>query len=88
MDSLEGPVYQAGTLSGKPLAMAAGYTTLSLLEDKKHFDTVNHFTQNLADQAQALFKKKGCPVQIHVKDMFHFFHKNQSNHLMMFKRVI
>lgn len=28
-----GPVYQAGTLSGNPLAMAAGYTTLKLLRD-------------------------------------------------------
>ena len=26
-----GPIYQAGTLSGNPLAMAAGYTTLKLL---------------------------------------------------------
>jgi len=34
-----GPIYQAGTLSGNPLAMAAGYTTLSLLkpEDYEEF---------------------------------------------------
>src|SRR5258708_26600941 len=30
-----GPVYQAGTLSGNPLAMAAGYATLSYLRDNK-----------------------------------------------------
>jgi len=30
-----GPVYQAGTLSGNPLAMAAGYATLSYLRDHK-----------------------------------------------------
>ncbi|MFD0713957.1 glutamate-1-semialdehyde 2,1-aminomutase [Paenibacillus sp. GCM10027626] len=31
-----GPVYQAGTLSGNPLAMAAGYTTLSLMTQEKY----------------------------------------------------
>jgi glutamate-1-semialdehyde 2,1-aminomutase len=31
-----GPIYQAGTLSGNPLAMAAGFTTLSLLEPPIH----------------------------------------------------
>ncbi len=37
MDMLSplGPVYQAGTLSGNPLAMVAGYTTLKKLEDGK-----------------------------------------------------
>jgi len=32
-----GPVYQAGTLSGNPLAMAAGYATLSYLREHKDF---------------------------------------------------
>lgn len=32
----QGPVYQAGTLSGNPLAMAAGAATLALLDDKKY----------------------------------------------------
>ena len=30
-----GPVYQAGTLSGNPLAMAAGITTLGMLKDNR-----------------------------------------------------
>ncbi|HZH73044.1 MAG TPA: glutamate-1-semialdehyde 2,1-aminomutase [Mariniphaga sp.] len=39
MDMLapKGPVYQAGTLSGNPLAMAAGITTLQLLQENKSF---------------------------------------------------
>lgn len=39
MDMLapKGPVYQAGTLSGNPLAMAAGLTTLQLLQENKSF---------------------------------------------------
>jgi glutamate-1-semialdehyde 2,1-aminomutase len=32
-----GPVYQAGTLSGNPLAMTAGFETLSILRDEKGF---------------------------------------------------
>ncbi|MGB9205524.1 MAG: glutamate-1-semialdehyde 2,1-aminomutase [Terriglobales bacterium] len=35
-----GPVYQAGTLSGNPLAMAAGYATLSYLRDHKDVYTI------------------------------------------------
>jgi glutamate-1-semialdehyde 2,1-aminomutase len=34
-----GPIYQAGTLSGNPLAMAAGYTTLSIIKNNKNFYT-------------------------------------------------
>ena len=39
MDMLapKGPVYQAGTLSGNPLAMAAGLTTLRLLDETENF---------------------------------------------------
>jgi len=36
----QGPVYQAGTLSGNPLAMAAGYATLSYLRDHKDVYTI------------------------------------------------
>ena len=32
-----GPVYQAGTLSGNPLAMSAGFTTLKIIEETPHF---------------------------------------------------
>ena len=35
----EGPVYQAGTLSGNPVAMAAGYTTLKLLNNNPQYYT-------------------------------------------------
>ncbi|HPH16430.1 MAG TPA: glutamate-1-semialdehyde 2,1-aminomutase [Bacteroidales bacterium] len=41
MDNLspQGPIYQAGTLSGNPLAMTAGYTTLSTIKNNPHFYT-------------------------------------------------
>ncbi|RUR16413.1 glutamate-1-semialdehyde-2,1-aminomutase [Legionella sp. km535] len=43
----EGPVYQAGTLSGNPLAMAAGLATLNEIEQPGFFNQLNHTTNNL-----------------------------------------
>ncbi|MDR2679355.1 MAG: glutamate-1-semialdehyde 2,1-aminomutase, partial [Tannerella sp.] len=37
----DGPVYQAGTLSGNPVAMTAGLTTLSCLEDENFYTALN-----------------------------------------------
>jgi glutamate-1-semialdehyde 2,1-aminomutase len=42
-----GPVYQAGTLSGNPLAMAAGLATLRQLEDAKLYADLERFTERL-----------------------------------------
>jgi glutamate-1-semialdehyde 2,1-aminomutase len=59
----EGPVYQAGTLSGNPLATAAGLATLSLLDA----DAYRHL-DGLADQfcggLRAAFDKAGVPATI------------------------
>ncbi|MFC5652075.1 glutamate-1-semialdehyde 2,1-aminomutase [Paenibacillus solisilvae] len=58
-----GPIYQAGTLSGNPLAMAAGYTTLSLLTP----DTYEHL-ERMSLRLQLGFEsnasKHGVPVTI------------------------
>jgi glutamate-1-semialdehyde 2,1-aminomutase len=43
----EGPVYQAGTLSGNPLAMAAGLATLTEIEKPEFFSRLSNTTQNL-----------------------------------------
>jgi len=52
-----GPVYQAGTLSGNPLAMAAGLTTLKLISRPGFHDELNTYTsrmlQGLQDRADA-----------------------------------
>jgi glutamate-1-semialdehyde 2,1-aminomutase len=44
----QGPVYQAGTLSGNPLAMAAGIATLGQLEDPGFYDTLDEKAGRLA----------------------------------------
>ena len=45
----DGPVYQAGTLSGNPLAMAAGFATLQQIEDPAFFDSLEAQTRKLVD---------------------------------------
>lgn len=45
----EGPVYQAGTLSGNPLAMAAGLATLSLVEKPGFYDNLSSLTKSLTE---------------------------------------
>jgi len=44
-----GPVYQAGTLSGNPIAMAAGLKTLELISQPGFYETLGERTRQLAD---------------------------------------
>ncbi len=44
-----GPVYQAGTLSGNPLAMAAGYETILILKNESIYDQLRERTKKLTD---------------------------------------
>jgi glutamate-1-semialdehyde 2,1-aminomutase len=68
-----GPVYQAGTLSGNPLAMAAGIATLDLLEGKSYAD-LEKMTETLCSGYRDLFARKGIPVRINrVGSMFTLF---------------
>ena len=59
----EGPVYQAGTLSGNPLATAAGLATLSLLDDDayRHLDGL---AGALGDGLEAAFEEAGAPARV------------------------
>ncbi|HEX9156926.1 MAG TPA: aminotransferase class III-fold pyridoxal phosphate-dependent enzyme, partial [Syntrophales bacterium] len=59
-----GPVYQAGTLSGNPLAMAAGLATLKILRDDCDYRALERRTRLLCGGMQSLFKKEGIPVTI------------------------
>ncbi|MEK7375192.1 MAG: aminotransferase class III-fold pyridoxal phosphate-dependent enzyme, partial [Thermodesulfobacteriota bacterium] len=68
-----GPVYQAGTLSGNPLAMAAGIATLDLLQGKSYAD-LEKMTETLCSGYGDLFARKGIPVRINrVGSMFTLF---------------
>jgi glutamate-1-semialdehyde 2,1-aminomutase len=65
MDKLAplGPVYQAGTLSGNPLAMAAGIAQLRLLDELKPYPRLDALGRQLTGAALAAAKAKGLPLQ-------------------------
>ena len=67
MDNLSplGSVYQAGTLSGNPLAMRAGLTTLQLIkEDKDFFNRINKTTETLDQEITKILTEKGIAHHI------------------------
>ena len=59
-----GPVYQAGTLSGNPLAMAAGITTLELLRAAPPYAVLAERTAYLVQQTEQAAQRYGVPVYI------------------------
>jgi glutamate-1-semialdehyde 2,1-aminomutase len=59
----EGPVYQAGTLSGNPLATAAGLATLSLL-DEDAYRHLDHLAGALCEGLADAFLAAGAPARI------------------------
>jgi glutamate-1-semialdehyde 2,1-aminomutase len=68
-----GPVYQAGTLSGNPLAMAAGIATLDLLREMP-YPEIERMAADLCAGFLSLFREKGIPVRINrVGSMFTLF---------------
>ncbi len=75
MLSPEGPVYQAGTLSGNPVAMAAGYAALSKLKQNAQVMSVlNARAQRLVEGMQKEAQACGIAMQIDTRgSMFGFF---------------
>ena len=60
-----GNVYQAGTLSGNPIAMIAGYTLLKTLkENPSIYSELEKKTSYLRDGLKEVFQKKGIPVVV------------------------
>jgi glutamate-1-semialdehyde 2,1-aminomutase len=59
-----GPVYQAGTLSGNPLAMAAGIAALRLLEELDPYARLDAMGRQLRDAVLAAAQAKGLPVHV------------------------
>jgi len=57
-----GPIYQAGTLSGNPLATAAGLATLDALEEPGVFAGITARLQKLCAELGVLAKESGTPV--------------------------
>ncbi len=74
----EGDVYQAGTLSGNPLAMAAGAATLKILRDSSAYEYTADLGRLLAGTLQEKFEAGGIECQINnLGSMFSIFFSNQ-----------
>lgn len=61
----EGPVYQAGTLSGNPLAMTAGIETLKILFKKGTYEKLEETMQNLEQGINQVAKKAGIKAKFY-----------------------
>ena len=69
-----GPVYQAGTLSGNPLAMAAGSKLIQLLIKNNPYSSLEKKADSLLTKMKQLFLENNIPLSIDVKGgMFGFF---------------
>ncbi len=58
----DGPVYQAGTLSGNPVAMAAGLATLELIDEPGFYEALSKRTRELTDGLAAAAREAGVPM--------------------------
>ena len=69
-----GPVYQAGTLSGNPLAVAAGLAVLKILKEKNPYEDLERKTAALCGDLSRIFEEGGIPVAVNrVGSMFTIF---------------
>lgn len=70
-----GPVYQAGTLSGNPMAMAAGLAMLKYLQSHPNtYEYLNEITSYIISGMKELLERKGLPYSVnHVGSMFTLF---------------
>lgn len=83
-----GTVYQAGTLSGNPLAMACGLATLRLVAEPGFHARLERSTVRLADGLRALGDRHGVPLVVnHVPGMFGLFFTS-SPRITSFKDVM
>ncbi|MBC7292565.1 MAG: glutamate-1-semialdehyde 2,1-aminomutase, partial [Thermoleophilia bacterium] len=73
-----GPVYQAGTLSGNPVATTAGLATIRTLCEPGVFDAIETRTRTLANGIAELAEQRGVPVQVGcLGSIFGFYFLNQ-----------
>jgi len=69
-----GPVYQAGTLSGCPVAMAAGLKTLELVSKTNFYESLEHKVERLTSGIMQAAQRAGVPMsENHVGGMFGLF---------------
>ncbi len=76
-----GPVYQAGTLSGNPLAMAAGSAMMKIISEPDFYTQLGAQTKQLTTGLQAVADEAGVPFSTcHQGGMFGLFFTDQAVH--------
>jgi len=69
-----GPVYQAGTLSGNPISVAAGLATLQALQKPDVYSQLENLTKTLMQGFEKISKEKGISLKTrHIGSMFGLF---------------
>ncbi|MCO7227325.1 glutamate-1-semialdehyde 2,1-aminomutase [Pleionea sp. CnH1-48] len=82
-----GPVYQAGTLSGNPVAMSAGLASLELLQEEGFYEPIYQHTNTLVEGFQQAAQEAGVPLTTnHVGSMFGLFFSEES-HITGYQQV-
>ena len=75
-----GPVYQAGTLSGNPVAMAAGLATLNIIEQPGFYEALSRKTKTLVKGLEERAAKTNIPLTTNQAGaMFGFFFTAEKN---------
>ncbi len=73
-----GPVYQAGTLSGNPIALVAGLATLELISEPEFYSSLHVMTQTLTQGIAELAQAANIPLVINaIGGMFGLFFTEQ-----------
>jgi glutamate-1-semialdehyde 2,1-aminomutase len=84
-----GAVYQAGTLSGNPVEMAAGLTTLNLISEPSFFLELSVKTQNFVQDLLGIAQEVGVPMQgVAVGGMFGLFFSESTQPITNFDQVM
>jgi glutamate-1-semialdehyde 2,1-aminomutase len=84
-----GPVYQAGTLSGNPIAMAAGLAALTELSQGNKHQQLSDATEKLAMGLKAAADRNGIDLNInYVGAMFGFFFTSDETPITCFEQVM
>jgi glutamate-1-semialdehyde 2,1-aminomutase len=73
-----GSVYQAGTLSGNPVAVTSGLATLELIQADGFYATINNISQTLTEGLQSIASQYGIPFCTdYIGGMFGFYFSEQ-----------
>ncbi len=83
-----GPVYQAGTLSGNPVAMAAGLATMSIISEPGFYEDLFRHTQQLCDGMRSAASNAGVPFTTnHLGSMFGGFF-TEAEQVVSYQQVV